>query len=195
MFGRYLGYVFWGHRSQQISWRWKMKREIYLFTERGVLSNRVLGYSEWGNQVTVAADWINRKEKRKEKCSSRWNRQVGNSAARAWPRSTARDQLGNVVRARQSPSSTGEKAEGGLLHKEKTTQNEQRHWARTSPNMALHFVAQKKLINIINSSWHSCTPVLFLWCITTVQRPFLNLAPTTLHYLTKSISKLSTNNL
>ena len=39
---------------------------------------------------------------------------------------------------------TGEKAEGGLLHNEKTTQNEQGHWARTSPNMALHFVAQKK---------------------------------------------------
>ena len=43
-----------------------------------------------------------------------------------------------------APSSTGEKAEGGLLHNEKTTQNEQRHWAGTSPNMALHFVAQKK---------------------------------------------------
>ena len=39
------------------------------------------------------------------------------------------------------------------------------------------------------------TPVPFLWCITTVQSPFLNLAPTTLHYFTKSISKLSTNNL
>ena len=34
-----------------------------------------------------------------------------------------------------------EEAEGGLLHNEKTTENKQRHWTRTSPNMAFHFVA------------------------------------------------------
>ena len=39
-----------------------------------------------------------------------------------------------------------------------------------------------------NGLWHSCTPVPFLWCITTVQSPFLNLAPTTLHYFTDLLS-------
>ena len=29
--------------------------------------------------------------------------------------------------------------EGGRLHTEKTTENEQKHWARTSRSMALHF--------------------------------------------------------
>ena len=58
-----------------------------------------------------------------------------------------------------------------------TYRKDNRNWTDTlSQNIPKHgtpFCSTKKKKQKSNSSWHSCTQVPFLWCITTVQSPFL----------------------